>query len=242
MKALILAGGRGKRLGNVTEGLNKCMLEIQSRPLIEYSLMCVAQIPVIREVVIVVGYRPQDIRGKFGSAYRGKDILYVSQDEQHGLVHAIECARPALGSDDFMLMLGDELMINPRHKEFIAEFQRGGMFALCGVVKVEDRSLIKRTYSIVQLPEGRISRLVEKPNHPTNDIMGTGNCIFKNRILDYISHTPINQNRNEKELPDLIQCAIDDGHDVRSFFICREYVNVNSPEELDKTQSYFAHL
>ena len=46
----------------------------------------------------------------------------------------------------------------------------------------------------------------------------------------------------QKELPDLIQCAIDEGNIVKSFLICKEYINVNFQEELDKTRSYFAHL
>jgi dTDP-glucose pyrophosphorylase len=75
-----------------------------------------------------------------------------------------------------------------------------------------------------------------------NNIMGTGNCIFKNEIFSYISHTPINQKRGEKELPDLIQCAIDEGNIVKSFKICDHYVNVNIPEEIKRAESYFAHL
>jgi dTDP-glucose pyrophosphorylase len=71
--------------------------------------------------------------------------------------------------------------------------------------------------------------------------MGTGNCVFKNEILSYIEHTPINQKRKEKELPDLIQCAIDDGHIIRSFEICDEYANVNSITELKEIKSYFEH-
>jgi len=74
-----------------------------------------------------------------------------------------------------------------------------------------------------------------------NNIMGTGNCIFKNEILSYIKQTPINQKRGEKELPDLIQCAIDDGNIIKLFVICDNYFNINSPEELKRMNSYFAH-
>jgi dTDP-glucose pyrophosphorylase len=111
------------------------------------------------------------------------------------------------------------------------------------VVMVKDRDLIKKTYTVIPLEDGRIVRLIEKPNKPVfNNIMGTGNCIFKNQMLDYIPKTPINQNRQEKELPDLIQCAIDDGHVVKTFITCKEYININSVEELNKTNSYFTHL
>jgi hypothetical protein len=44
---------------------------------------------------------------------------------------------------------------------------------------------------------------------------------------------PINQNRQERELPDLIQCAIDDGLAVKSFDIGDGYVNINTPADIE---------
>jgi dTDP-glucose pyrophosphorylase len=242
MKALILAGGRGRRLGRMSKYINKCMLQVHNKPLIEYSLDCASALEAIEQIVIVVGYRPKDIVKKYGRKYNGKDVVYYRQIKHKGLVHAIECAKDALGNSDFMLMLGDELMINPKHKEFVCEFMQTNVFVLCGVVKVQDTDLIRKTYTVIQSQENRVYRLIEKPNHIFNNIMGTGNCIFKKGILDYIRKTPINQNRKEKELPDLIQCAVDEGEIVSTFAICSAYINVNSQEELKKTESYFAHF
>ena len=61
--------------------------------------------------------------------------------------------------------------------------------------------------------------------------------MFKNAIFDYIPATPIHHERNEKELPDLIQCAIDDGAEVRSFLICDRYANINFPEDIAYAES-----
>jgi len=242
MKALILAAGRGRRLGRISRGLNKCMLNLREKPLLEYSLDCAWGLEEIKEIVVVVGYKANNIMKRYGRAYKGKKIKYVKQEERKGLVHAIECAKAAVGPSDFMLMLGDELMIRPRHKEFIKNFKLKKVFALCGMVHVSAKDLVKKTYTVIQSKDKKIFRLIEKPNYIFNDLMGTGNCIFNNKIFDYIPKTPINQNRHEKELPDLIQCAIDDGRIVKSFIICDRYVNVNSKEEMKRTESYFAHI
>ncbi|NJD54193.1 MAG: nucleotidyltransferase family protein [Candidatus Methanoperedens sp.] len=231
MKALILAGGRGKRLEGVSDNRNKCMLELKGRPLIEHNLNNIIKLN-INEIVIVVGYRAEDIINTYGIEYKGKKIKYVIQSNQHGLVHAIESSKEALGSEDFMLFLGDEILINPKHKEMIEIFNNEGLFGICGIVIEKDRSKIKHTYSIFNDEGGRIYRLIEKPRNPQNDMQGTGNCIFKNELLSYIEKTPINQVRGEKELPDLIQCAIDEGKIVKSFIICDKYSNINSEEDL----------
>ncbi len=75
-----------------------------------------------------------------------------------------------------------------------------------------------------------------------NNIMGTVNCLFKNEIFAYIPQTPINQKRGEKELPDLIQCAIDEGKIIKSSIICDQYFNINSEKEIREAGSYFVHL
>lgn len=236
MKALILAGGRGKRLEGISENKNKCMLELKGIPLIEHNLNLITKLNV-NEIIIVVGYRAEDIINRYGIEYNRKKIKYVIQLNQHGLVNAIESSKEALNKEDFFLFLGDEILVNPKHKEMIEIYEQEGLFGICGMVIEKDRNKIKQTYSIFHDEGGRIYRLIEKPRNPQNDMQGTGNCIFKNELLSYIEKTPINQVRGEKELPDLIQCAIDDGKIVKSFIICDKYSNINSEEDLKEVTS-----
>lgn len=242
MKTLILAAGRGKRLGDLTQEKNKCLVEAGGKPLIAYSLDCASKIPQVSEIVIVVGYQAEKIINRFGDHYQGKSLKYAFQKEQKGLVNAIDLAKDVLEGEDFLLMLGDELMTNPRHLEMFRVFEDKSIFALCGVLLVENRDLIKKTYSIGQDKQGNIQKLIEKPQNPLNNIMGTGNCLFRSSIFSYIARTPINPNRGEKELPDLIQAAIDDGKIVKPFNICSRYFNFNIKEEIHDVESFFAHF
>lgn len=232
MKALVLAGGRGSRLLGVTDEKNKCMCLFEGRHIIEYNLENAVRAGV-DEIVIVVSYKAETIINHYGSSFRGVPVRYVIQWERRGLVNAIECAETQIGGSDFMLLLADEILIDPRHEAMVEEFRDPAVFGLCGTVRVENPSVIRKTYAVItDERSGRIYRLVEKPRTPLNDVQGTGNCVFRNAMFGYIAHTPINQQRQEKELPDLIQCAIDDGKLVRSFAIGAWYTNVNTTEEL----------
>ncbi len=235
MKAVILAGGRGKRLKETTNSSNKCMLEIDNKPVLEYNLDRALEME-IDEIVMVVGYRAEDIINSYGTSRNGVRIRYVIQGEQKGLVHAIECSKDAIEKDDFFLLLGDEVLINSRHKEMMREFLDSELFTVCGVCVQQDKSKIGRTYAVLANDEGMVYRLIEKPKKPLNSLQGTGNCIFKNEILQYIERTPIHPERGEKELPDLIQCAVDDGQFVKIFHICDAYTNVNSIEDLEEAE------
>lgn len=236
MKALILAGGRGKRLGNITNSINKCMLELSGKPVLDYNIERVCEIEGLEEIVIVVGHRAEDIINGYGIEYKGKRIRYVIQWEQKGLVHAIECCKEAIGKDDFFLLLGDEVLVNSRHKEMMEKFRDEDLFGICGVMTQKDKSKISRTYTVLVDDNDRIFRLIEKPKKALNNFQGTGHCIFKNEILSYIERTPTHPERGEKELPDLIQCAVDDGQLVKIFDICDEYTNINSEEDLREAE------
>lgn len=236
MKALVLAGGRGSRINEISDTQNKCMIPLLGKPLIEYNLDIIAGLDV-SEVIIVVGYRAEEIINQYGNSYRGKCIKYVIQWEQKGLVHAIECSSHLL-DDDFLITLGDEILISPQHQAMIERFHQQRLFGICGVIPVEDRSKIRKTYSIFQDDRARIFRLIEKPSQPLNNLMGTGNCIFKKEIVSYIPRTPINQQRKEKELPDLVQCAVDEGCLVESFIVGSNYVNINAQEDLLEAECY----
>jgi len=215
----------------LSEAENKCMLRIHGKPLIQYSLDNASAIADVSDIVVVVGYQAESIINTFGTAYTGKRIAYVIQKEQKGLVHAMECSRSYIGGDDFFLFLADEVIIGGRHKEMLDLFYRDGLFCVCGVYPQEDLEMIRRTYSLISGLDQRIFRLIEKPRKPFSPLMGTGNILFKAAIFDYIGLTPINPHRGEKELPDLIQCAIDDGEVVKYVSVCSRYINVNSLEE-----------
>lgn len=231
LKAVILAGGRSRRLSGHIDEKNKCMLKFGGKPLIEYSLENAIKSNV-KEIIVVVGHFAEQIINSWGNVYKGTPIKYVIQLEQHGLVHAIECSKNVIGDSDFILFLGDEFFISPNHRSLIDVFSKEKAFAVCGVIKVNDKKKISKTYSILfDHNSQRILRLIEKPKNPLNNFMGTGNIVFKNEILNYINITPINQQRGEKELPDLVQCAIDDGKKVFYNFIASTYVNVNTPKD-----------
>jgi dTDP-glucose pyrophosphorylase len=231
VQALVLAAGRGSRLAGGEEGGNKCLLPVRGKPLVQYSLENAVRAGV-EGIVLVVGHRAEEVRERFGDSFAGTPIRYVTQPERKGLVHAMACARDALAGDDFLLFLADEVLSRPRHAEMLRRFRDEGLFAVCGVVRTDEPQRIRKTYAVVADEEGRVVRLVEKPRVPYGDLIGTGNCVMRAAILELVERTPIHPERGERELPDLVQCAVDDGHVVKLFDFGGAYANVNGPEDL----------
>jgi dTDP-glucose pyrophosphorylase len=106
MQAVILAAGRGTRMGALTAELPKPMLTVGRKTLLEHKLETLSGI--CDEVIIVVGYYGDMIRDHLGSEYSGVPIRYVTQEVLDGTGGAIVLARPFL-TDRFVVLMGDDL-------------------------------------------------------------------------------------------------------------------------------------
>ncbi len=69
MQAVILAAGKGTRLKAKTDDLPKAMIEIEGKPLLEYSLDALIENG-ITDVILVIGFRHETITRRFGTDYR----------------------------------------------------------------------------------------------------------------------------------------------------------------------------
>lgn len=232
LKALVLAAGRGSRIKFHSRTENKCMLQLFGKPLIYYSLEN-AVLAGAEEIVVIVGFQAEPIVELLGFNFQGVQVRYVRQHRPTGVVDAMACARTKIGMSDFILFLGDEIVWRPQHQAMLRRFRERDLLGACGVVVENDPAEISKTYAVIDTgSERRISQLVEKPAHPKSEVQGTGNCIFRAHILNYVEATPVNRERRERELPDLIQCAIDDGHLVEAFEIGAAYANINTLDDI----------
>jgi N-acetyl-alpha-D-muramate 1-phosphate uridylyltransferase len=108
MKAMILAAGRGERMGALTAAQPKPMLLIGGRPLIEHHVARLAACG-IGEIVINLSYRGTQIRSHLGDGSRfGVAIAYSEEGEPPletagGIVRAL----PLLGSEPFLVVNSD---------------------------------------------------------------------------------------------------------------------------------------
>jgi NDP-sugar pyrophosphorylase family protein len=104
---LILAGGRGTRLGQLTDDLPKALVPVAGRPFLEHPLALLRESGAGR-IVISVGYRGDLIERTIGDGGRlGLQITYAHDGPSPlGTAGAIRGALPLLG-DQFLVLYGD---------------------------------------------------------------------------------------------------------------------------------------
>ena len=106
MQAVILAAGRGKRMGSLTTEIPKPLLRVGGKTLLEHKL---DRLPdEVNEIIFVIGYLGDKIRSYFGNEYWGIPIKYVEQKELLGTAHSLWQAKDLI-TGKFMVMMGDDI-------------------------------------------------------------------------------------------------------------------------------------
>lgn len=108
MQAIILAAGKGTRLGKYTVDNTKCMLEVNGEKLIDLSLKNLEEVG-IKKVILVVGYQKKNLIEYLGKKKFGIEIIYVHNDDYDTTnnIYSLFLARKYLKEDDTLLLESD---------------------------------------------------------------------------------------------------------------------------------------
>src|ERR671924_1753368 len=152
LKGLILSGGRGTRLRPITHTSAKQLVPVANRPVLFYGIEAMAGAG-IRDVGIIIAPETGDeIREAAGDGSQfGVRITYVVQDEPAGLAHAALTAEPFLGSDPFVMYLGDNLL-QGGIDDLVAAFRANEPDALILLTPVPD----PEHYGVAELSNGAV--------------------------------------------------------------------------------------
>ena len=108
MQAIILAAGMGKRLGEYTHDNTKCMLEVNGIRLIDRALSALKEVKVTR-VILVVGYKGQNVKDYVGENYQGIPIEYVENPiyDKTNNIYSLYLAKDYMLAEDTLLLESD---------------------------------------------------------------------------------------------------------------------------------------
>ncbi len=214
MKGLILSGGKGTRLRPLTFTQAKQLVPVANKPVLFYGIEALRDAG-ITEVGIIVGDTRDEIRAACGDGSRwGLRITYIEQEAPLGLAHAVLTARGFLGRDAFVMYLGDNIL-KSGITSLVAKFRESRPNSLILLTPVPDPKM----FGVAELrADGRVARLVEKPDAPKSDLALVGVYMFDEHIFEAaeaIKPSP----RGELEITDAIQYLVDHGYEVQPHLV-----------------------
>ena len=229
MKAVILAGGYGKRLRPLTETIPKPLLPVGDRGIIEWQIAWLKHHGV-DEIIICAGYLKEKIIERLGNGSRyGVRIGYAIEEDPLGTGGALKNAEPFLRREDTFLMLNGDVLTDLNPIELVDDLKDDyvGSIALVhlpspfGVVNFDPRS-------------GRIRSFVEKPRI-TEYWINAGVYALRSEIFDYL---PEKGDIEKTAFPELAEKGLLKAHPFESCV----WMSVDSHKDLEEASKIIPKL
>ena len=213
-QAVILAAGEGQRLRPFTVNRPKTMLSLADKPILQYVVEALAKNG-IRDIVLVVGYRKEQVFDYMGSGERfGVDITYVTQDKQLGTAHALAQAQTVVG-DEFLVLPGDNLIAADTIARFIT------MKPAAVLVKRVDNPV---RYGVVTVDHGVVKVIIEKPREAGSNMVNTGIYTFNKQVFDFMESV--------LDIPDVLNNMIAEGYNINALETDGTWLDVVYPWDI----------
>ena len=184
MKAIIMAGGEGKRLKPITGSTPKPLVPLCGRPVMEHIILLLRRHG-ITDICAALKYRPDDIKNYLGSGEKlGVKMEYRVEETALGTAGGVKNCADFYGSEDFLVISGDAACDIDLSK-LIAEHKRrspAATIALCP----EPEPL---RYGLALCDrEGFIRSFIEKPDwrHVVTNLVNTGIYIISPRAMEHV--------------------------------------------------------
>lgn len=216
MKCVILAAGRGTRMGELTDDCPKPMLPIKGRPKLAYTI---EKLPLsVTEVILVVSYHKQQIIDFFGVQYDDRKIIYVEQKEFNGTAGAVALTKDLVEQEKFLVIMGDDLYMK-------SDIEKLVQYDLALLAYETDHAA---AYGLVDIDEEKhLIGVVERPHDRTHGLVNTAAYIL---TPAYFDHAPVAIGKGEYGLPQTI-ATMRDQH-VINVITTKHWMPVGTPEDL----------
>jgi glucose-1-phosphate thymidylyltransferase len=227
MKAIILCAGKGTRLYPVTLTMPKPLVPVANKALLQYAIETLTNMGAT-EIGLVVNSLDSPISSQLGDGVDtvGVPLTYIEQRDPKGLAHAVKLSEPFIGSEPFIMYLGDNIF-QDKMKALYDKFERTGAGAAIALTEVPD----PQRFGIAELEGDTIKRLVEKPKDPPTNLAIAGVYVFQPAIFDAINHIKPSW-RNELEITDAIQYMLDQGSTVIPYIVQGWWVDAGNADSI----------
>lgn len=201
MKTIILAAGKGERLGELTRSIPKPMLKIRKKPILEHNIEWLRDHG-IRDIYINLHHSPDAIRSYFMNGKKWDvNIKYSHESKLLGTAGAVRkiaedfWIKRSGGKDKyksypglhnpFLVIYGDNLFEYDL-KEIINFHERKKGIA---TVAIYEKDNVNQSGIVLLNDKNRIMKFIEKPrpDEVVSHLVNTGLYILEPEVLEYIS-------------------------------------------------------
>lgn len=226
VRAIILAGGRGRRLEPYTSVLPKPLMPVGDRAILEITMDRLVESGV-SDITLCVGHLAHLIEAVFNGSPRQARLRYVREDEPLGTAGPLRLVDDLRGT--FLLMNGD-LLTDLDYSELVDVHRRAG-----NVVTIATHERYNRIdYGVLHVEAGESPRLVryeEKPEMVLTVSMGI--YVMEPSVLEHIP-------AGYFDFPELIRALLERGLPVGTFPYSGFWLDIGRRDDYEQAIEWWA--
>jgi glucose-1-phosphate thymidylyltransferase len=207
-----LHGQQGSRDGVIPDGpardpltriTNKHLLPIYDRPMVTYAIETLVSAGVTELMVVTGGTHAGEFLRLLGNGHEyGIDrLLYAYQERPGGIAEALGLTERFVDGDRVVVMLADNVVersLRPAVTNFLAQ-PSGSRIVLA---RIDDPAHLRHLGVPEMDDDGRVVRILEKPDDPPSSFVVTGIYFYDEHVFDVIP-TLQPSGRGELEITDV---------------------------------------
>jgi glucose-1-phosphate thymidylyltransferase len=238
MKGVILAGGLGTRLGNLTKVTNKHLLPIYDKPMIHYPITTLVEAKIEDILIIVSGPHAGHFLPilKNGEDYNCNISFAFQERPDGGIADALRLAKSFVGDENVCVILGDTTT-DADIREEVDDFEQWSEAtpkAQLFLKQVDD----PRGFGVVVLNEyNDIVDIVEKPSNPPSNLAVTGVYLYDKNVFEFCEKCQPSH-RGQLEITDVNKMYLRHG-DISWFELMGFWQDAGTFENLFRANQYW---
>lgn len=225
MKAVILAGGLGKRLRPFTKSVPKPMLPVGEKSVLEIQIERLNQAG-FKEIILATNYKTEMFKAHFkDKEYKGTKITINKEDKKLGTAGPISILKDRL-DEPFVVMNGDILTLIDFRKFYNFAFKNNAILTLA--IKKE---ITPFAFGNIFFDGDYVTGIEEKPNFITYILAGI--YVMKPDILDYIPYNKY------YDMDKLILKLLEQKLQVAKYDLLEYWLDIGRPDDYKKAKEVF---
>ncbi len=242
MKALILAAGYGTRLASVIKDTPKSLIPVNGRPLIDYIVERLKDIPSLTDIVVVTNNKFHDFFEQWAPTHHDVNIRVVNDgtkcpEERLGSVGDIHFVWKQEREVDDWLIIGGDNLFDQNLKDFMRFALKQAPAITIGVYDIHAK-LAARKFAVVAFNSSqKVISFEEKPSLPTSSLITMCLYYFPKTTLVYLQEY-VSQSGALDAAGSYIQWLYRK-KDVYGFQFLGKWYDIGSLESLNEAKEHF---
>jgi len=226
-RVIIMAGGLGSRLGELTQHTPKPMLKVNGKPILQKIIESFREAG-FRSFTLCLNYKPEVIQNYFqdGSSFE-VSIDYTIEKKRLGTAGALCLIDKEKLTEPFLVTNAD-IITSLNYADFLDAHEKSGAIA---TVCTKQYSMQMPYASIMTDDQGNLIGLEEKPLIPFD--INAGIYAFSPRVLRFVP------NEEFFDMPSLLLLLKDDKQKISTFRMDEYWIDIGRPVDFDKASQGF---